>query len=113
MISIKLPYSSLGLFCLTCINLFQALEYKTGGIRGRVLPGLVPLLLHELAVSLPRIDGLLLEPELRACVQIGDAVEDEVLQSLPSPHSTVHQVWRPFMILTLMEYLPFTTHWAL
>lgn len=52
-----------------------------GCLRGAAFPVPQPLLLHQLPVSLPGIDGLLLPPEVAAGVQVVDASHDEVLHS--------------------------------
>lgn len=49
-----------------------------GCLRWAALPVPQPLLLHQLPVSLPGIDGLLLPPEVATGVQVVDASHDEV-----------------------------------
>lgn len=63
----------------THVNVFQALEDVVGCLRGAALPVPQPLLLHQLPVPFPGIDGLLLPPEVAPGVQVVDATHDEVL----------------------------------
>ena len=65
----------------THVNVFQTLEDVAGCLRGTAFAVPQPLLLHQLPVPLPSIDGLLLPPEVTARVQVVDARHDEVLHS--------------------------------
>ena len=63
----------------THVNVLQTLEDVAGCLRGTAFAVPQPLLLHQLPVPLPGVDGFLLPPEVTARVQVVDARHDEVL----------------------------------